>query len=122
VLTYVPQDIDGFLCVHMWIGAGQHSMDRSTSPSIFSVCGFPGSVYSLFPNAYSVVFFVRNLLLPPNQALATDHAGHCGTQWLGDVLVVKHTGHDFRTYQSMTYDDKALVDAILLWYVFFFHG
>lgn len=113
VLTYVPQDVDGVVRAHMWIGVGQHSVDHRLRPSIFPIQGFPGSTHSLFPNAYSVVCFERHPILPPNQAIDTDGIGCRGIQWLGDILVVKHTGHDFHAYQSMSYDDKALVDALL---------
>ncbi|KAG1788106.1 uncharacterized protein HD556DRAFT_1448090 [Suillus plorans] len=115
VLTYVPQDADGFVRAHMWIGAGQYSSDHSMCSSILPVHGFPGATHSLFVDAYSVLYYLRHSSLPRNQAIAVDHTHHCDLQWSGDVLVIKHIGHNFHTYQSMTYDEKALVDAILTW-------
>jgi hypothetical protein len=117
VLTYVSQDIDGIVRTHMWIGVGQHCVDHSVSASIFSVRGFPGALYSTFADAYSVLYFAHHPSLPPNEAVAIDHAGHCDIQWLGNVLVVKHIGHNFATYQSLTYEEKGLVNAILQWYI-----
>ncbi|KAG1880090.1 hypothetical protein F4604DRAFT_1922780 [Suillus subluteus] len=116
VLTYVPQDINGLIHAHMWIGMGQHSSDSSLCASIFSIRGFPGASFSTFAGAYSVLYFAQHPSLSPNKAIAIAHAGHCDTQWFGDVLVLKHIGHNFATYQSMTYDEKGLVDAILQWY------
>ncbi|KAG1887033.1 hypothetical protein F4604DRAFT_1916863 [Suillus subluteus] len=120
VLTYVPQDVDGIVRAHMWIAASQHSAHHSMRASIYPVHGFPGSSHSMFPDAYSVVYFAWNALLPSNKAIAAQQASCCGTGWLGDVLVIKHAGHDLRAYLSMTYDNKALVDVILTWQVFLF--
>ncbi|KAG1797050.1 uncharacterized protein HD556DRAFT_1441215 [Suillus plorans] len=111
--TYVPEDLDGVVRAQMWIGGGHWSCSGDASPRSVSVGGFPGSRYSIFPDAYSVIFFGRGSKLPVNRALASSIVVESAPQWLGDILVVKHAGHDYRLLQSMEFDEKALVDAFL---------
>ncbi|KAG1890322.1 hypothetical protein F4604DRAFT_1914868 [Suillus subluteus] len=116
ILTYVPQDMDGVVRAHMWIGGSHWSCSADTrhaSPSSVSVGGFPGSRYSLFPHAYSVIFFDRLQTLPANRALSSSVVAETVPSWHGDILVIKHLGHDYNTLQSMSLDEKALVDAFL---------
>ncbi|KAG1856182.1 hypothetical protein C8R48DRAFT_675013 [Suillus tomentosus] len=113
ILTYVPQDADGFLRAHMWIAGGHLSASTILIPSLLVFHGFPDCLWSTFPHAYGVVYLQQHSSLPKNQAIARCHAVGSSVRWFGDVLVVKHVGHNLQTYQSMQYEDKALLDAIL---------
>lgn len=112
-MTYVPEDSDGVVRAHMWIGAGHRSCFGNVPVCMICVPGFPGSHISLFPHAYTVIFFDRGPSLPLNRALGLfDFLGRVH-QWYGDILVVKHVGHDCKALQSMSLEEKGLVDAFL---------
>ncbi|KAG2738972.1 hypothetical protein P692DRAFT_20841583 [Suillus brevipes Sb2] len=113
ILTYVPQDLDGIVRAHMFIRCGQHFPACLLTPQITPVLGFPGSRFSVFRNAYSVIHFHHHPVLPVNQSLSGEHVDSNMPRWFGDVLVMKHSGHNLKTYQSIGYDERALVDAIL---------
>jgi hypothetical protein len=117
VLTYVPQDSDGVIRAHMWIGGGHHSCSNYAPLRTIFVGGFPGSALSFFPDAYSVIFFDRIPSLPLNHALPPFIYQTAVYQWFGDILVVKHVGHDPTLLQSMSFEEKALVDAFLIRFV-----
>ncbi|KAG1793648.1 uncharacterized protein HD556DRAFT_1443439 [Suillus plorans] len=111
ILTYVPQDLDGIIRVHMWIGGAHFSNSHGTPPSTVFIDRFPGSSLSLFRDAYSVVFLSQDPLLPLNSAhlSCTDSLN----PWRGDILVLRHIGHNPQLVRSMSLDEKALVDAFL---------
>ncbi|KAG1884139.1 hypothetical protein F4604DRAFT_1919981 [Suillus subluteus] len=111
LLTYIPEDLDGIVHAHMWIGGGRYSSYCDSHPCTVSVGGFLGSRYSIFPDAYSVIFFDQNHSLPVNHALSCSVNGV--PPWYGDILVVKHVGHNYQALQSMSLEEKGLVDAFL---------
>ncbi|KAG1838185.1 hypothetical protein DFJ58DRAFT_733923 [Suillus subalutaceus] len=111
LLTYVPEDVDGVIRAHMWIGGAHYSSYHGLHPRAVSVGGFPGSCYSIFRDAYSVIFFDRNPSLPVNRALSC--SADALTPWYGDILVVKHVGHNHQALQSISFEEKALIDAFL---------
>ncbi|KAG1799147.1 hypothetical protein EV424DRAFT_1352391 [Suillus variegatus] len=78
ILTYVPEDLDGIVHAHMWIGGGCYASSVELTPRTVFITGFPGR-----------------------------------GQWYGDILVLKHLGHDPKKIQSMSFEEKALMDAIL---------
>jgi hypothetical protein len=117
ILTYVPQDVDNVVRAHMWIKGAQYCEGDHLQPTFRLVKGFPDSTLSCFPDIYTIVSYQRNSVLPPNQAIAACHGDQNFVEWLGDVLVIKHMGRNSLSYRSMGYEDKALVDAILSWYV-----
>jgi hypothetical protein len=117
ILTYVPQDVDGVIHAHMWIGGAQYCEGDNLEPSCRVFHGFPGCRFSSFPDMYTVVFYECQSVLPPNRAIAACHGDPDVVQWLGNVLVIKHVGCHTYAYCDMGYEDKALVDAILSRYV-----
>lgn len=111
ILTYVPQDLDGIIRAHMWIGGVHFSNSVGTHPSTVFVNDFPGSSLSRFRDAYSVIFLSQDPLLPLNSAYLS--CADSLNPWRGDILVLRHIGHNPRVVQSMSLDEKALVDAFL---------
>ncbi|KAG1811916.1 hypothetical protein EV424DRAFT_1542326 [Suillus variegatus] len=120
ILTYVPQDVDGVVRVHMWIGGAHYSSYRGLHPCAVSVGGFPGSRHSIFRDSYTVIFFDRSPSLPVNRALSAsvDRV----IQWHGNILVIKHVGHNPRVLQSISFEEKALIDALLSSLSYFMWG
>lgn len=116
ILTYVPEDLDGIVHAHMWIGGGCYASSVELTPRTVFITGFPGSPSSIFPDTYSIIFFERHSVLPVNHALVSSSVAGRG-QWYGDILVLKHLGHDPKKIQSMSFEEKALMDAILSRYV-----
>jgi hypothetical protein len=101
----------------MFVGSGPHSPGIRLSPRAVSIHAFPGSRFSYFSDAFTVVFFEHDLSLPLNEAVQSILHPDRGCSWYGNVLFIKHAGHNLQRYRSLAYEDKSLADAILSRYV-----
>lgn len=98
ILTYIPQDVDGLLHIHMFLASGIQPCGARLTTCTVPIHAFPGSPLSFFVDSYSVVFLQHHSSLPINMALKSVLHPDLNCCSYGNVFLIKHVGHNLQRY------------------------